>query len=82
MSKISETITALATGDIPSAIRINRKEHLPLSDERFELAMKTIMRVSILASATVLIINMSIQKLGILLIFTFFVIWMYFGFRD
>lgn len=82
MSKISETITALAIGDIPSAIRINRKEHLPLSDERFELAMKTIMRVSILVSATVLIINMSIQKLGILLIFAFFVVWMYFGFRD
>lgn len=82
MSKISETITALATGDIPSAIRINRKEHLPLSDERFELAMKTIIRVSILASATVLITNMSFQKLVALLVFGIFFLMMYFGFRD
>lgn len=69
MNKISETITALATGEFPSAVRISRKEQLPISDQRFELAMKTVLRVSMIASGTALIINMSLPKLVALLFF-------------
>lgn len=45
MTKIKEVISAFTAGDFPGAVRINRKEHEPMSDERFRLILNRIVLV-------------------------------------
>lgn len=58
MKNIRETITALTAGDSPGGVRVNRKEHEPMNDERFRLILKCIVSVTAIIAGTVLVLNL------------------------
>ena len=68
MNRIKETITALANWNEATAIRVNRKENMPLSEECFRLAVKCINWTATLAAATVVFVNADIAKLGAVIV--------------
>lgn len=82
MRLIRETITALISSEFPGAVRINRKEHKPMTDERFALVMKCGVKSIGIAAGTVLVLNAGIWKLLALMGFGIFFSLIYFGMRD
>lgn len=82
MKKIKETITALTSGDFPGAVRINRKESIPIPDGRLDLIMKYSIKIIGIAAGTVLILNAGIWKLLALMGFGIFFGLIYFGLKD
>lgn len=82
MNKIKETLTALTNWNDEGAVRITRKESVPLSEECFKLAIKCVNRTAVIAAATTIFINADISKLGALLIFGIFFALIYFMMKD
>lgn len=82
MGKIKETITALIAGEEPGAVHINRKEHIPVSDDRFCMVIGCILKVSAIVSGTILILFAGIWKVIALLVFGMFLAMLYFPMKD
>lgn len=82
MSKIKETITALAAGNESGAVHINRKENAPMSDKRFEMILKCVVTIALIAAVTVLVLKAGIVKLVALLIFGIYFSIVYFASKD
>ncbi len=82
MNKIKESITALAAGDFSRAVHISRQEQRPMTDERFELVLKCVTRVSTITSVTVLVLNIETAKLVAVMGFAIFFSLIYFGLKD
>lgn len=73
MNKIKETITALTNCDT-NAVRVSRKESVPLSEECFRIAVKCIDRTASIVAAAYVIANADVWK--ILAVITFGVIYL------
>lgn len=82
MNKIKESLTALIMEDIPGAVHINRKERVPISDYRFELVLKFIVKIACIIAGTVFLLNAEPWKVGAFLVFCIFFALIYFGMRD
>ena len=82
MKKIKEAITALTAGDFPGAIHINRKEHSPMSDERFSLIVKSVTNIAASIAAAVTAMNVDGWKLLTLVGAGVVFVLIYFGTRD
>lgn len=78
MNKIKETITALTNWNDEGAVRVTRRENMPLSEECFRIAVKCINRTASIAAAAYVITNADIWKLGAVLLFGLF----YFMMKD
>lgn len=82
MKNIREVITAMSSGGSLGAVRINKKERTPMSDERFILVIKCITKIAISVAGVVLVRSIDGQKLltlvGAGVIFSL----IYFGMRD
>lgn len=69
MNKIKETITALTAGEFPSAVQIQRQEDMPMTDWRFEMVLKCIVKISAIASGAALVLFAGLGKLVAIFIF-------------
>lgn len=69
MNKIKETITALTAGEFPSAVQIQRQEDLPMTDWRFEMVLKCIVKISAIAAGAALVLFAGLEKLVAIFIF-------------
>lgn len=82
MSKIKETITALAAGNESGAVRIKREEREQMPEWYFKTAVRCIERISMIAAAASLIIFADICKILVLLVFGILFSLIYFGTKD
>lgn len=82
MRKIKETITAFVSGDFPGAVRIKRKDHKPMSDERFSLIVKSVTNIAACIAVAVTAMNVDGWRLPILAGAGVFIELIYLSFRD
>lgn len=82
MNKIKETITALTNWNNDGAVRVTRKENMPLSEECFKLAIRCVNRTTIIAAAATVLVNADIWKLIATFVFGIFFSLIYFGMKD
>lgn len=82
MKNIREVITAMSSGDSLGAVHINKKERTPMSDERFNLVIKSITRIAISVAGVTLAINIDGRKLLTLVGAGVAFSLIYFGMRD
>lgn len=69
MNKIKETITALTAGEFPSAVQIQRREDMPMTDWRFEMVLKCVVKISAIAAGVALVLFAGLGKLVAIFIF-------------
>lgn len=82
MSKIKETITALSAGNETGAVRVNREERERMPEWYFEMALRCVERVALIAAVALLVIFADVQKLLALLVFGILFSLVYFGMKD
>lgn len=82
MNKIKETITALTTGEFPSAVQIQRQEDVPMTECQFEMVLKCIVKISAMAAGTALILFAGFWKLVAIFVFIIFFCLIYYGMKD
>lgn len=82
MNKIKETITALTAREYLGAVRINRKEHEPVTSEHLALILKCITKVTTIAAGTVLALSVETGKLVVILFFGILFNLFYCGLKD
>lgn len=82
MNKIKETITALTTGEFPSAVQIQRQEDLPMTDWRFEIVLKCVVKISAMAAGAALVLFAGFWKLVAIFVFIIFFCLIYYGMKD
>lgn len=82
MKKIRETVTALTSGDTAGVVHINRKEHSPMSDERFALVTRSVTKIIIAIAGAVVVLNVDIWELVALIGFGVAFTLIYFGLKD
>lgn len=81
MKKIKEVVTML-TQDGLEAVRIRQKEREPIPGRYLEMVLECIVILALIASGTVLIINVETLKLMAMLGFIIVFSLIYFGLRD
>lgn len=82
MSKIKETITALAAGNESGAVRIKREEREQMPEWYFATAMKCAVVIAAIAAVTAIIIFADLRKVLALSVFSIFFFLIYFAAKD